>query len=87
MIEELKQDRGRGNKMTIEELKQGYAQIPWGKLLIEMGWEPHDTVTAARVVAEYAARKIEKMEAEAAFAARRIDKLEVELENLRCSLP
>ena len=50
--------------MNDTELKERYAQEPWGKLLIEMGMEPYDTESSARRVAEYAAERIAKLEAE-----------------------
>jgi hypothetical protein len=47
--------------MTIEKVKQQYAQEPWGKLLIEFGYSPYDTESSARRVAEYAVEKIDRL--------------------------
>ena len=47
--------------MNDTELKERYAQEPWGKLLIEMGMEPYDTESSARRVAEYAAERLDKL--------------------------
>jgi hypothetical protein len=47
--------------MNDTELKERYAQEPWGKLLIKMGMEPYDTESSARRVAEYAAERIEML--------------------------
>ena len=52
--------------MTTEEVKLKYAQEPWGKLLIEIGWSPYDTESSARFVAAYAAKKLEEKDTEIA---------------------
>lgn len=61
--------------MTPEEVKAGYAKTPWGKLLIEMGWEPYDTESSARRVAEFAVQQM-------ADDKKRIRKLEIYLERI-----
>lgn len=43
------------NTMNDQELKERYAQEDWGKLLISFGYEPYDTESSARRVAEKAA--------------------------------
>ena len=48
--------------MDDNQLKKQYAKEPWGKLLIEMGWEPFDTESSAREVAGYAAGRIAGLE-------------------------
>ena len=50
--------------MNDTELKERYAQEPWGKLLIEMGMEPYDTESSARRVAEYVAGQIAALRSE-----------------------
>lgn len=61
--------------MNDTELKERYAQEPWGKLLIEMGMEPYDTESSARRVAEYAAERL-------ATSTKLINRLEAFFEGL-----
>lgn len=39
--------------MTKDEVKEELRKLPWGILLIVIGFEPYDTETSARRVAEY----------------------------------
>lgn len=49
--------------MNDSELREMYSQEPWGKLIADMGWDPVNTESSARRVAEYAAKRIAQLEA------------------------
>jgi len=49
---------------SIQDVKDKYANESWGKFLIEMDFEPYDTESSARRVAECAAEKIDKLNEE-----------------------
>lgn len=46
---------------AVAKLKIEYAATVWGKLLIKYGFQPLDTETCARNVAQKAAEEIEKL--------------------------
>lgn len=47
--------------ITAEQVKRNYRRTNWGKLLLEMGYEPYHTESSAREVARYVARRISKL--------------------------
>lgn len=49
--------------MSAEDVKRRYRNEPWGKLLVDGGWEPYDTESVARDVARYAISRIIPLEA------------------------
>lgn len=47
---------------TEQEVREMYLNEPWGKLLAEMGWDPYNTESRARDVAQFAADRIKELE-------------------------
>jgi len=64
--------------MNDDQLKKQYAKESWGKLLIGMGWEPIETESSARMVAEYAAKKIARLERKNARLCTLVSAIETE---------